>query len=104
VGCRAVIEPRAAVQHPSALSTELRCTPNSWPPSCVEHKLFSKSTAQNKIHLVDYEDSQDLILIMYYDLPKGNMEYRHQITLTRQDIFLLDDHITFLSYSIRDEK
>ncbi len=45
---------------------------------------------------VDCEDSQDLILIRYYDLPKGTMEYRHQITLTRQDIFLLDDHITFL--------
>ncbi len=53
---------------------------------------------------MDYEDSQDLVLIMYYDLPKGNMEYRQQITLTRQDIFLLEDHITFLSYSITDEK
>ncbi len=53
---------------------------------------------------MDDEDSQDLILIMYYDLPKGNMEYRHQITLTRQDIFLLDDHLTFSSYSIKDEK
>jgi hypothetical protein len=51
-------EPGAAVQQPSALTTELRCTPNSWPPSCVECKYFSKSTAKNKkyMYVKSFED------------------------------------------------